>query len=354
VLIATLLSPAAGFAQPDFPLEFDSPAHDFGRIREQDGRVSHTFGFVNRSDGPVVIVAVETTCGCTVPSFSKKPVLPGGRGSVTLTYDPEGRPGTFSRGADVYAAGRRAVARLKIEGEVEPRPRTVEENYPFDAGGGVRLSAEFVPFGYVGAGKPKQSSVRCVNVSNRPVAVELRPVGRSGALRVKAPHLLAPGAEGEIRMTYSASGMDDVGTADDEMRVLVDGEWHGGRLAANAVVVSVYDPDAEFPAPRAQLNKNIANFGTVNRSGGVRTVRMTLANLGGDPLKIDAVEADAPVSLSIGRGAEVGEGEEMEFDVRFDPSRAEYGYTTRRVRIFTSDPQRPMRQIRVTATVVDE
>lgn len=352
LLTFTLLCDFAIFAAPTSPLSFEEAVHDFGRIREQDGPVSYTFRFVNRSDAPVVITAVETTCGCTVPSFSKRPVLAGRGGEITLTYNPADRPGAFSRTADVYDSDRRVVATLRIDGTVEPRPRSVEELYPYDAGGGVRMSAVFVPFGYVEHGAPKQSYVEVVNTSQRTVALGLRHTKRSGRLLINAPRTLAPGARAEIRLTYDApEGCGEFRTADDEAEITVDGRSLGGRLSTNAIIVKRYAPEAKFPAPAARLNKNIINFGVLKRSGGVRTQYLTLSNAGGDPLRVEALETDAPVTFSIGPGTVVREGEELEFEVRFDPSQAEYGYIMRRLRIFTDDPARPMRHVRLTASV---
>ncbi|WP_337492000.1 DUF1573 domain-containing protein [Alistipes finegoldii] len=57
-------------------LIFTPDSWDFGTISETDGRVSHTFTGENRSDKPVVILDVVTTCGCTVPEFTKRPIRP--------------------------------------------------------------------------------------------------------------------------------------------------------------------------------------------------------------------------------------------------------------------------------------
>ena len=57
------------------------------------------------------------------------------------------------------------------------------------------------------------------------------------------------------------------------------------------------------------------------------------------------------MTFSIGPGTVVPEGGELEFEVRFDPSQADFGYMMRRLRIFTDDPARPMRHVRLTATV---
>ena len=356
LLSIMLLAVCAVRAAAGSPLEFDAMNHDFGTIREVDGKVSHTFRFRNVSAKPVVIIAVQTSCGCTVPEYSKRPVMPGQSGEITLTYNPADRPGVFTRDADVYAADRSVIATLRIEGSVEPRPRSVEESYPFDLGGGLRASAMFVPFGYVSHGERKQSYIDIINVSPRPVTVGVRPVESSGLLSIHVPSRLAAGAKGEIRLEYAVP--DDSGrymTADDSAEILADGRAADIRLTANAIVVEKYAPASEFPAPQAQLNKNIANFGTVKHSAPVRRLRFAIDNTGGDRLIINGVEctgesADA-VSTTLAAGGGIDGGESAEFEVLLRPEKADYGFMTVRLRIFTNDPVRPMRQIRVMATV---
>ena len=356
LLSITLLAACAVRAAADSPLKFDAVSHDFGSIREADGKVSHTFRFRNVSAKPVVIVAVQTTCGCTVPEYSKRPVMPGEEGEITLTYNPADRPGSFTRDAEVYAADRSVIAVLHISGSVVPRPKSIEETYPFDLGGGLRASAIFVPVGYVSHGETKQSYIDVINTSSRSVAIELRPVESSGVLTVHAPSRLAAGAQGEIRFEYSVPAKSGIyKTADDWTEVLVDGRPAGMKLSANAIVVEKYAPAAEFPAPQAQLNKNIANFGTVKHSAPVCRLRFAIDNNGGDALVINAVECDGEgaeaVSATLVRGQRIDGGESAEFDVLLRPDKADYGFLTVRMRIFTNDPVRPMRQIRVTATV---
>lgn len=353
-LVVNILLCTAAHAEPDSPVRFDALRHDFGAIREVDGKVSHTFRFVNVSSKPVVIIAVQTSCGCTVPEYSKRPVMPAEVGEITLTYNPADRPGPFTRDADVYGADRRVIATLRIEGDVEPRPKSIEELYPFNLGGGVRASAMFVPFGYVSHGETKQSYVDIVNISSRPVGIAMRPVGAGGLLRIHAPSRLAAGEKGEIRLEYSVPvGSGVYATADDAAEVLIDGRASETRLTANAIVVEKYAPSAEFPAPQAQLNKNIVNFGTVKHGSAMRSQRLTIANNGGDELIVNAVEfageSAAAVSTTLGSGVRIDGGESVDFEVCLRPSDAEYGFMTVRMRIFTNDPVRPMRQIRITA-----
>lgn len=352
LLTLTMLAISAQKTPQTTILCFDSNEYDFGHILEQNGSVSHTFSFENCSDHPVVIIAVETTCGCTAAEFSKKPILAGEHGEITLRFDPTGRPGSFSKQADIYDATRSHIATLTITGDVEPRPLTIEEAYPFDMGGGVRFSATFIPFGYLSHGEPKQSYIECINTSKRGVTLQLHSTIESGLLDIDAPTTLNAGEKQRINLTYSApKGCDLFCTADDIMEVWIDGKKSTFGLSCNTIVVERYSPNDKFPAPQAQLNKNIANFGTLKRDGAPKRLSLIIVNLGGDPLRIEGVEAPDGVRLSIGRGTTIHAGEELEFDIEFNPAGAEFGYYTERLRLFTNDPVRPMRQIRLTASI---
>ena len=354
ILSIITLCTATAAAPTASALKFDTLHHDFGTIREQDGKVSHTFGFVNAGRKPVVILTVQTTCGCTVASFSKRPVMPGQRGEITLTYNPADRPGVFTRDADVYGSDRTILATLRIEGNVEPRERSIAELYPFDLGGGLRSSATFVPFGYVAHGEPKQSYIDIANTSSRDIKLNIKWLQSSGLLSAEMPSTLSPGGRGEIRLTYSAAeGSGRCATADDMMSIEVDGRESDYRLTTNAIVVSQYRPDAKFPAPQANIDRNTVSFGTVRHSAGTQTITAAIGNNGGEPLRIDAVETVAGISAGLAPGTLIAPGDELQFVIVLNPSQAGYGFMSQRIRIFTNDPVRPMRQIRITATIED-
>ena len=107
-------------------LRFDTLTWDFGTVAEAGGRVTHRFGFANRSGRPVVVTDVVATCGCTVPVYSKRPVLPGERSEIAVTFDPMNRPGRFDKVVSVFTSESGDPIRLRITGRVTPRERSVE------------------------------------------------------------------------------------------------------------------------------------------------------------------------------------------------------------------------------------
>ena len=86
-----------------------------------------------------------------------------GQGTITVTYDPANRPGVFSKELTVYSSERKKIAALTVQGRVTPRPKRIEELYPVDAGGGLRLASTLNAFAYIHVGVPVQGAIGYVN-----------------------------------------------------------------------------------------------------------------------------------------------------------------------------------------------
>lgn len=351
ILFILLAMWAAGAAaQPT--LLFTPDSWDFGAIREQDGAVSHTFTGVNKGDKPLVILDVVTSCGCTVPEFSRKPVPAGGRAEITITFDPANRPGTFSKQLGVYSSERRKIATLTVQGSVTPRPRRIEESYPVDAGGGVRLSSTLCTFSYIHPGVRAQSSVGFVNTSAQSVRLDLTPQRGSGVLRTDYPRTIAPGERGEINLSYLIPASDPrYGTLRDALLLSVDGRSNGTLVMAHAIGAD--DPSAtpKEKAPIAEFSKNILKFGPVKHDGAILRLPFTLSNTGRGALIVRAVESEGRISTTLAPGESIPPGGTFEAEVTFDPAAQQYGILTDHLLVITNDPARPMRRLRVTAVV---
>ena len=61
-------------------ISFKETVHDFGDIKEADGNVIHKFEFTNTGSEPLIVQNVTPSCGCTTPTWTKEPVMPGEKG----------------------------------------------------------------------------------------------------------------------------------------------------------------------------------------------------------------------------------------------------------------------------------
>ncbi|SHF31629.1 DUF1573 domain-containing protein [Dysgonomonas macrotermitis] len=121
LLIAMVVSITCLMAQKNGDAKFVSLTHDFGKIAEEVGSASTEFQFTNTGDKPLIIQDIRTTCGCTTPSYTKDPVLPGKKGTIKVSYSTTGRVGSFDKRITVFTNEADQVYTLSIKGEVLPR-----------------------------------------------------------------------------------------------------------------------------------------------------------------------------------------------------------------------------------------
>ncbi len=95
-------------------LNFTNPVHNFGRLTEGD-TVFHSFSFTNIGTGPIIIKDVLTTCGCTVPNFTKRPIMPGKTGEVDISFDSKGKLGSQNKQLTVLTNGKPSEYTLNIK-----------------------------------------------------------------------------------------------------------------------------------------------------------------------------------------------------------------------------------------------
>ena len=100
---------------------FEVKSHDFGTIQEAKGPVSCTFEFTNTGDKPLLIIDATASCGCTKPEYPTKPIKPGKKGKIKVTYSPIGRPGAFKKTVKIKTNGKERSTTLRIEGTVIPK-----------------------------------------------------------------------------------------------------------------------------------------------------------------------------------------------------------------------------------------
>lgn len=100
---------------------FEVKSHDFGTIKEANGPVSCNFEFTNTGDKPLLIIDATASCGCTRPEYPSKPIKPGKKGKIKVTFSPIGRPGAFKKTVKIKTNGKERTTTLIIKGTVVPK-----------------------------------------------------------------------------------------------------------------------------------------------------------------------------------------------------------------------------------------
>lgn len=79
--------PAAVPEPVDGPkIEFEAMEIDYGTI-EKGSEPLRKLSFKNVGNAPLVIKGAKSSCGCTVPNYSKTPLAPGETGELEIRYD---------------------------------------------------------------------------------------------------------------------------------------------------------------------------------------------------------------------------------------------------------------------------
>ncbi len=106
---------------PNAPvINFDKVIHDYGTIKQNsDGGCE--FVFTNDGKEPLILSRPKSSCGCTVPTWPKQPILPGKSESIKVTYTTN-RVGPFHKTVTIYCNASNSPVKLQIKGKVVKTP----------------------------------------------------------------------------------------------------------------------------------------------------------------------------------------------------------------------------------------
>lgn len=121
LFVLFLLTVSGGLAMAQkADIKFDKTTHNFGTFSVKEPVQKCVFTFTNVGDAPLIINQAVASCGCTVPTYTKKPVAPGQTGTISVSYNGKGAfPGHFKKTVTVRTNGKTEMIRLYIEGTME-------------------------------------------------------------------------------------------------------------------------------------------------------------------------------------------------------------------------------------------
>jgi hypothetical protein len=82
-------------------------------------KVKHASKFKNVGENPLMISDALASCGCTVPSFSKEPVLPGNDGEILVEFNTKGRKGKNHKSVIIVSNANQEKVSISFDAEVE-------------------------------------------------------------------------------------------------------------------------------------------------------------------------------------------------------------------------------------------
>ncbi len=327
--------------------------HRFGAFHEDDGTVECTFRYINDGDGPLRITAARSSCGCTLPRYTRDDVAPGDTAEITVSYDPTGRPGRFSKNVYIDTNTDPVRTTLTVSGTVIGAPATVSQRYPIEMGGAMRMSRGAVMAGDVARGHTKSVFVEVYNASTdtlRPAAV------RTPAFVDVAwmPAAVAPGEQTSL-VCHVRTDRADWGFVADSLVITPDATSDERHTLPLTVVVSedfsTLTDAQRAKAPAAEANLSSLDFGTISSDDDTVELTADISNRGRSTLEIRRVYCiDPGITATIDR-TRIKPGKSGRLTVRVDPSQLTGPLLNSKINIICNDPTRPNLAIRAVGQV---
>lgn len=327
--------------------------HNFGAFSEESGPVTCSFALVNTGTEPLTVVSGRATCGCTRPIIPQRPIAPGDTALISVSYDPQGRPGRFNKQVYIETNGQPAKTRLDISGVVIGSGETVARRFPADLGP-LKLAHRAVMLGEVNKGRLKTVYIDGYNRSADSLRVSITRSPRYIDIAV-APEVAPPGEQVTLIAYVNSEKCPLYGLVEDSVTIspkpgleftipmtLLVKEDFSGLSAARM-------KNAPIAVPETQT----VDFGTISHDDRPLTRTMTLANAGHDRLEIRRVYSTDPgVTVSV-RDSSVKKGKKTVITVTVDPALQTGALLNSRLSIITNDPMQPVRTVRLVGTYAD-
>ncbi|MCS6929939.1 MAG: DUF1573 domain-containing protein [Saprospiraceae bacterium] len=122
---------AAAQVQNGPVMTFETTTIDYGTIpKGADGL--RKFKFTNTGNEPLIIKSAKGSCGCTVPTYPKEPIMPGESAYIEVRYDTN-RVGEFTKTVTITTNEAVETRMLTIKGNV--KDTGTQESVPAGTGG---------------------------------------------------------------------------------------------------------------------------------------------------------------------------------------------------------------------------
>ncbi|MDR3060917.1 MAG: DUF1573 domain-containing protein, partial [Dysgonamonadaceae bacterium] len=263
LILCAVFATGIVFSQGKPVAKFDKTTHDFGQVSESDGDVSCKFFLTNDGDVPLVITNVTASCGCTTPEWTKEPIAPKGKGSVTVTYGAKGRPGPISKTVSVYMNQGDAPVVLSIKGNVNPKPLTPEEKFPQQIGD-MRLKDSGLNYGNIPVNSQKSQIIEIYNAGKTALALKYDKLPKYITVKTE-PAVIPANTEGKLIVTFNAAVAKTYGKFTDAFEVIVNNvKPANNRISYIATVIDDFKDVNMTTAPKLGMNVSYFNFGPLS------------------------------------------------------------------------------------------
>ncbi len=344
ILIAVCLGVKA---QPK--LSFDNAKYDFGAIMWKQPATAK-FVITNTGNKSLVIHNVETSCGCVVSAWPKKPIRPHRTGVIEATYDAR-MLGHFHKFVRVYSNATERPVDLAMIGMVSSEIVDYSRNYPIQIGG-IHLDTDHIEFADANRGDNPVFELKVANGSSKdytPVLMHLPSYIEAEAV----PEKLAPKEVGVIRLTFHSDKAPFLGINRTSVYL---SRYPGDTVGEDNQLdlLSVLLPDfSNLTAAQKALAPSIRLSDTkldLGKMGSKKTLKgtITITNVGRSELRFQDLQVTNPaLNVSLKKQTLApGKSTKLHISVNAKYLRNHLEHTPR-VMMITNDPAHPKSEIKI-------
>ena len=336
-------------------ITFEKTEHDFGRIHEEDGRVSVVFNFKNEGMAPLVLSNVRASCGCTTPTWTREPVEPGQTGSITVTYNPNGRPGRFQKTVTITSNATEATTRVFIKGEVIPKPAKPVNRYTV-AVGAINMKTLTLDLGTIKKGETKAGELEYANLTQEDHQVELATNAAYESYLVSQVTLPTVKANetGKFQFSLNTAAANIYGPKEWKAYVVVDGKKELTETYMIVIKANIVEDFSNMTVEDKQQAPIIEALEAYDlghiQAGKVHKFSFPIKNTGVNPLEIRRVySTDAALTIKPVKAIKSGKKGAVVVDI--NTKNMTPGQYSREVVIISNDYQHSIKKVTLTWTI---
>ena len=301
---------------------FAEPEWDFGTIQQGES-VEHAYIFTNEGTAPLTVTEAKSSCGCTVPTFTRDPVPPKGRGEIHVRFNSHGRRGHQSKTVTIRSNDpQKPMLMLRLTVDIETPPA-----------GEIQYRPSRLDFGLVRAGEFLEREVTIRNVGKHDLVIQ--------GLYGSPPHLDGF-MEGPLTLPPGASGTVVV--------VMRPSDRTPGGYFERTVTIRSNDPvrpSSRIPCVAYMTAHREGRLLTIGGQVDVGVIQepnapllsLPLLNPGDSLVSIERVQAvGAALSVPFAQGTVLEAGETMQLDVK-SSARLHRGTFRDRILIYSTASQ---------------
>lgn len=339
ILIAVLFFTIPLFVISQAVITFEKKTHDFGTIKEEDGRVNYDFVFKNEGNVPLVISNVKASCGCTSKEWTKSPIEPGKEGTITVSYNPTGRPGGFNKYVTVQSNATVQSEKLYIKGEVVQKSK----EYPIDING-LLISTNIIQFNNIEKGTIKEQKIKLSNNTNESINISFVGLPKHITISPSSNTTLVAKSEGIINFIFDSKKCSEWGPITNNFHLIINENKEVSSKNRLTIKTNIVDDFSNMSiaekrsAPIMEIQKRTISLGTLNQ-GEKRTSSFNVKNVGERTLSIRKIVNNNNGIVFDTEQLSIRSGKLAEIKFTVNTTGLKQGKYNRTITLQTNDPE---------------